>query len=495
MKTKRKGITLIEVIISLALLGLIVVGVFPLFTTTMKINQTNREKQKIHEEILTEMENFRSKTYKEIITGNQLETTINKGTYEIKTKIEFEQDPQISTNQSYGYLKMNIYAQNKETNEIIDQVKTYISNNGDDTTILIRVRDEWSEENGNIDWIENIETELNNEYNGSKETKTTDPLGKTIYFNPPVGNYKANILAANYRESALSPNPENTTFIAKKGCTTYQEYWLYKPININVYYENGTNNMDVRLKTSQNDTLIDKTFAPNYLETAYEARPLGRGNQSHYTIEAGFGTTSGAGMVWIEDEYLYDEWNGQKNRYDIWVARYIDHTSNRSIRNYWKTANWQYQVGEETRYTRGQFRIENRNYIYGISYLERYADNSFSRWKWIRGEWVANPNTSSQYSHVYRYLIKPRHQEYQEGIYQPDYTGNIYYKNADKQWTQLRPKEIRLQKTPEGKFVFENGSINTVTGKSELKLIVKAQTDTAPVNEATDSTITLAITE
>lgn len=463
MKTKRKGITLIEVIISLALLGLIVVGVFPLFTTTMKINQTNREKQKIHEEILTEMENFRSKTYKEIITGNQLETTIDKGTYEIKTKIEFEQDPQISTNQSYGYLKMNIYAQNKETNEIIDQVKTYISNNGDDTTILIRVRDEWSEENGNIDWIENIQTELNNEYNGSKETKTTDPLGKTIYFNPPVGNYKANILAANYRESALSPNPENTTFIAKKGCTTYQEYWLYKPININVYYENGTNNMDVRLKTSQNDTLIDETFAPNYLETAYEARPLGRGNQSHYTIEAGFGTEIEGPLIWKNGYWLYDKWTGNWGQYSKWYY------NRENKKDYWEKGYWN----------------NNQTKI-----LYDYEGSQ------LVGVWVVNPEDNRNNYWEYNtlgYWIPGKMES--EKKYQPDYTGNIYYKNADKQWTQLRPKEIRLQKTPEGKFVFENGSINTVTGKSELKLIVKAQTDTAPVNEATDSTITLAITE
>ncbi|MCT4662310.1 MAG: prepilin-type N-terminal cleavage/methylation domain-containing protein [Tissierellales bacterium] len=455
----RKGVTLIEIIISIALLAIVVAGVFPLFSTTMKVNKENKRRQEIHENIIKEIESYRSKNYKEIINDGAFDykRLSDDESYEIVTKIEFEKDDLIGDG-NYGYLQMQIIARDVSSGETLDRAETYISNNGDDTTIFVRIKNEWQEPNKSMDWIVGQRVTLENILNHTTEVKETDALGKILYLDPPMGRYKIDLNQGKYKISASSPDKIGDEFSVKKGCTTYVEYWMYEPIRMSF---NIGPKLALELCDKDDSILFESRVTNKYyndysrIDGISEIRPLGTGNSNCYKLK-------------IEKGILGDDVNGL---WDELIEENPNNGYNWGKENRIKFGNWRY--GSWYKYSWHTRSWQPTGQKFGDHGQLLMFEQNGKRPK--SGLWTKDNSETGHRRHKWFYSIEIPGEwtTIDDGT-----TDAIYYKDPKKnEYKKLTNGEFRLTKNEDGDFVFLLNKEKNITfhvGSNDL--------DTTPIN-------------
>lgn len=124
--SNEKGLTLIEVIITLAIVGILSVPIFKLQSSNLKLNTRTNQEMKVSDLAEEEIENFKHINIKNIQTGKQ---TVLKDGFEIITSIELidrkditekEKEEGIKTNELY---KLKVIVKKKD--EVMKNLTAY----------------------------------------------------------------------------------------------------------------------------------------------------------------------------------------------------------------------------------------------------------------------------------------------------------------------------------------------------------------------------------
>lgn len=431
----KKGVTLIEIIISLALLGIVVSTIFPLFATTMRINKQNERKQEIHEVLIQEIEGYRAKKFRDIIDSGEFNYSKKSKdqSYEIITSLEFEKDDLIGKG-NYGYLELEVKAIDLESKEEIETVSTYISNNGEDTNIFIRVYDEWKKPNQSLEPIGSHKIELKNILNNKVESKETDMLGKVIYFDPILGSYSVKLDEKTYKLSKVSPNDPSKPFEVIKGATTYMEYWMYEPIEFRMKIGPGLN---IELFDSNKEMIYHDVYTNKFYNdntrwlNALKIRPLGIGNGSYYQLKLDKG-----------------ELEGDKNGiYDEQIER-NENIKSHDYRDQIKFGKWKYGKWYKYSWETGQWEPTGKEFgDHGqLPMYEREESSPKS------GSWSSNPFKVGDDALSWFYSVRIA------GEWIPadqDLYDTLYYRDENNKYMELKEGKFRLDKDEKGNFIFE----------------------------------------
>ena len=322
-----KGISLIEVIVSIALIGIISISILPLFVFSNKTNKTNEIKMNALNLAYSQMEWIKGKKYEDIeIAENETEIekifkdkymnedenpVINNIEYIVRTNVSWEKANSITDGKIVSALKkvdVAVYAidifENEEKEHVaIDTLITYERARDYELLEYIKV----------FTYLENNSTPMKYvkvKLQPNGEIRYTDKDGSVIFGKLQSGQYIISPREWELSEVIFKPTRvEDNEYITERNITIEEkeenepiEFIGEKPAYLkilNTHYPNYTINL------WPNDETIGESMRVQNKLSDLEKRKLWR--RWTYTYEI----SNGENKYYLSDEKLENEWDGK----------------------------------------------------------------------------------------------------------------------------------------------------------------------------------------